>query len=106
MISPRATLITTAPGFIAAIAARLIKPSVSAVNWQQTATKSLSPSNACRRSEDSSRLTPSGAGSPAATRRRVPTTRIPTASHSRATSRPIPPRPTTQTVLPRSNLGR
>src|SRR5229473_2513986 len=51
------------------------------------------------------RMKPIGSASPGFTRRRVPITRIPTLAHSRPTSRPIPPAPTTHTVLPSSAIG-
>src|SRR5579883_2219884 len=52
------------------------------------------------------RLKPGGNCAGGGAWRRVPTTRMPSAAQSRPTSRPMPPTPTTQAVLPASNSGR
>src|SRR5829696_3508843 len=96
--SPRATLITHAPGFIWAIDASPIRPTVSAVRGAASTTKSDSASSSPSRSGGRTRSSitdprngsspaPSAASDPASGRRRVAMTRQPNAVARAPTAR-------------------
>ena len=99
---PRAVLIRIAPGFIRASRAASIRCRVAATSGTCSVTTSASASSASSPRGCRALLAPHG-GRRRRSARSNPITRMPSARPSRAASRPMPPKPTTPSVLPASS---